>query len=64
MEIHAKISTEPLSTIKIAWKRNPPKIGDYINFKRIPVQRYAKWESGIIDTIKDVGFPLYLIERM
>lgn len=65
MQIYAKIGTGSGSIIWVGYKRKLPIVGDFIKFKPHPPEKYAKWETGVIDEIKDVGNQLlYFIERM
>jgi len=64
LKLYAKIGTHSSKIIKVGWKRKPPKIGDFIKFKDWPPERYAKWETGIVDEIRDTGSQIiFFIER-
>ena len=63
LEIRAKVGTGPMTIIYIGWKRKPPIVGDRIKFRSFPYQKREKWSTGIVDMIRDVGYPLYYIAR-
>jgi len=64
MKIYAKVGTGPGQIIQVGFKHKLPKIGDFIKFKTYPYEKYARWQRGVIDEIRDVGQMLYLIARM
>ncbi len=63
MEIYAKIGTGPQCRIRVKYKRNPPKVGDIIEFRSVPNRPGERWERGIVDMIKDLGYKLYYVVR-
>lgn len=63
-DLYAKVGTGPGKIIRIKNKRKLPEIGTKIMFKFFPFEKYAKWEPGMIDEIRQVHDRImYLVSR-
>ena len=63
IEVRAKVGTHPVSVIYIGWKRKLPKVGDRVKFRTYPYDKHERWQGGIVDEVRDVGYSLYYISR-
>ena len=51
--------------IRVHGKRKLPVVGETIKFIRLPFEKHANWDRGLVDEIRDVGGrALYLIARL
>ena len=58
-KVMAKIGTHSQCTVCL--KDGTPKKGEHVEFKTDP---YQKWQRGIVDEVKDLGYPLYYISLL
>ena len=61
MKLYAKIGTHSQKRIKAGWIRKPPKVGDILRFKSLPIIHGEKWQRAKVDKIKDLGYSLYYL---
>jgi hypothetical protein len=56
---------KPGIMIRVYRKWKLPIVGEIIKFIRLPFEKHANWDRGLVDELRDVGGrALYLIARL
>jgi len=63
MDIYVKLGTHSARMMRLVRKRKAPAVGDVIELKDLPYERYSKPQGALVREIRDVGGrPLFCVE--